>query len=134
ARRAKLWPDRAFECGTGRQLTKNPQKSGKIRRRRSRSLRQHQLCRTQLTLTPRPSGVSASLVTSVSGAQRSVTTGGRYEGAASRFHVVAGGDTLAKISMQYYGNPGRWGDILAANRDILGESNNLVVGRTLRIP
>ena len=26
------------------------------------------------------------------------------------------------------------GDILAANRDILGENNNLVVGRTLRIP
>ena len=52
----------------------------------------------------------------------------------SRFHVVAGGDTLAKISTQYYGTPGRWADILAANRDVLGESNNLVVGRTLRIP
>jgi nucleoid-associated protein YgaU len=41
---------------------------------------------------------------------------------------------LAKISSQFYGTPARWGDILAANRDVLGENNNLVVGRTLRIP
>ena len=53
---------------------------------------------------------------------------------AGRFHVVTGGDTLAKISSQYYGTPSRWGDILAANRDVLGENNNLLVCRTLRIP
>ncbi len=81
------------------------------------------------------SGVNATLVTNVSGSSGAVrintgpevTTGGRV-------HVVAGGDTLAKISIQYYGSPNRWGDILAANRDVLGENNNLVVGRTLRIP
>ena len=54
--------------------------------------------------------------------------------AQPRFHVVTSGDTLSKISALYYGTPGRWGDILAANRDVLGESNNLVIGRTLRIP
>ncbi len=32
------------------------------------------------------------------------------------------------------GTPTRWNDILVANRDILGEDNNLVIGRTLRIP
>ena len=86
--------------------------------------------------------MNATLVASVPGAQRTVPAPTRVEtaaapradGATNRFHVVAGGDTLAKISTQYYGTPGRWGDILAANRDILGESNNLVVGRTLRIP
>lgn len=91
-----------------------------------------------VTLTPRTSGVSAALVTSVPGVQRNTSTSAepakRAEGASGRFHVVASGDTLAKISTQYYGTPGRWGEILAANRDILGESNNLVVGRTLRIP
>ena len=51
-----------------------------------------------------------------------------------RVHVVAGGDTLSKISALYYGTPSRWNEILAANRDILGENNNLVIGRTLRIP
>lgn len=93
-----------------------------------------------ITLTPRASGVNATLVANVPGVQRSPST--RAEAAAApktdagtnRFHVVAGGDTLARISTQYYGTPSRWGDILAANRDILGESNNLVVGRTLRIP
>jgi nucleoid-associated protein YgaU len=55
-------------------------------------------------------------------------------GSRTRFHIVAGGDTLARISTRYYGTPGRWNDILTANRDILGDSNNLVIGRTLRIP
>lgn len=93
-----------------------------------------------VTLTPRASGVNATLVATVPGAQRTAparvetAAAPKADGATNRFHVVAGGDTLAKISTQYYGTPGRWGDILAANRDILGESNNLVVGRTLRIP
>jgi nucleoid-associated protein YgaU len=80
-----------------------------------------------------PSGVSARLVANVSGATRSAAT--RDEAAAAtRFHTVGSGDTLAKISAQYYGTPSRWSDILAANRDILGRENNLVIGRTLRIP
>jgi nucleoid-associated protein YgaU len=87
------------------------------------------------------SGVNATLVTTVTPTQRinltpSDSAGVKTETSApaGRVHVVAGGDTLAKISTQYYGNPGRWGDILEANRDVLGENNNLVVGRTLRIP
>ena len=87
-----------------------------------------------VTLTPRTTGVNATLVTSVPGIQRTPAATPRPDAANGRFHVVAGGDTLAKISTQYYGTPGRWGDILAANRDVLGENNNLVVGRTLRIP
>jgi nucleoid-associated protein YgaU len=91
-----------------------------------------------ITVTPRQSGVNATLVTTVTPAQRINLTPNdptpRVDPTATRFHVVSGGDTLAKISTQYYGTPGRWGDILAANRDVLGEGNNLVVGRTLRIP
>ena len=80
-----------------------------------------------------PSGVNATLVTIVPGSQRpaAARTTAPEQG---RFHVVTGGDTLSKISTHYYGTPSRWGDILAANRDVLGENNNLVVGRTLRIP
>ena len=84
-----------------------------------------------VTLTQKPSGVSATLVASVPGAPRNT---GKPDAMGGRTHVVSGGDTLAKISTQYYGTPGRWGDILAANREVLGENNNLVVGRTLRIP
>ena len=88
------------------------------------------------TVTPNPrvaSGVNASLVLSVPHTPRPtiVKTDGNTQ---TRYHIVTGGDTLAKISSQYYGTTARWADILAANRDILGENNNLVVGRSLRIP
>lgn len=79
-----------------------------------------------------PSSVNATLVASVPGRAR--TSGAGADAKGLRVHVVTGGDTLAKISALYYGTPSRWGDILAANRDVLGESNNLVVGRPLRIP
>ena len=88
------------------------------------------------TVTPNPrvaSGVNTSLGLSVPHTPRLtiVKTDGNTQ---TRYHIVTGGDTLAKISSQYYGTTARWADILAANRDILGENNNLVVGRTLRIP
>jgi nucleoid-associated protein YgaU len=81
-----------------------------------------------------PSGVNAMLVATVPTSVRAQNGGARIEANGQRFHIVAGGDTLAKISTQYYGTPSRWSEILAANRDVLGESNNLVVGRTLKIP
>lgn len=74
--------------------------------------------------------VNATLVTSAA----SRVGAGRREAADERTHIVASGDTLAKISIAYYGTPARWGDILSANRDALGEENKLIVGRTLRIP
>jgi chromosome segregation ATPase len=51
-----------------------------------------------------------------------------------RTHVVALGDTLGKISRLYYGTPGRWDEILEANRDVVKNENVLTVGTTLRIP
>jgi nucleoid-associated protein YgaU len=53
---------------------------------------------------------------------------------APRTHVVVEGDTLTKISRKYYGNSGRWEDILKANRDVLKDEKSLVVGSTLKIP
>lgn len=51
-----------------------------------------------------------------------------------RQHVVAPGDTLAKISRQYYGTPNRWYEIQRANPDVIKNENNLPIGATLRIP
>jgi DNA repair exonuclease SbcCD ATPase subunit len=84
------------------------------------------------------SGVNATLVTTVpvsagAGAVATVTTRPASAG-APRYHTVSASDTLARISILYYGTPARWNDILNANRDVLGEDNNLVIGRTLRIP
>jgi nucleoid-associated protein YgaU len=53
---------------------------------------------------------------------------------APRTHTIVAGDTLAKISRQYYGTADRWPDILAANRDILHDEKSLVIGRVIRIP
>ncbi|MEO6434592.1 MAG: LysM peptidoglycan-binding domain-containing protein, partial [Tepidisphaeraceae bacterium] len=53
---------------------------------------------------------------------------------APRTHNVGQGDTLSSISRQYYGTSNRWQDILAANRDVLRNERDLVVGRTLRLP
>jgi nucleoid-associated protein YgaU len=39
-----------------------------------------------------------------------------------------------KISQKYYGTPNRWAEVLAANRDVLRDEKNLVIGRTLHIP
>jgi nucleoid-associated protein YgaU len=44
------------------------------------------------------------------------------------------GDTLGKISRQYYGTANRWPAILAANSDVLRDERSLVVGRVLKIP
>lgn len=51
-----------------------------------------------------------------------------------RTHVVVAGDTLAKISRQYYGTPGRWDEILKANSDVVKNENALPIGATLKIP
>lgn len=81
-------------------------------------------------------GVNATLVASSQRAEtpRIVISSSLSASASGRVHIVAAGDTLAKISTRYYGTTERWMDILTANRDVLGPNNNLVIGRTLRIP
>ena len=88
------------------------------------------------TTAPRPTGspVTATFVVTPPGNPASAITRSPSSGGAPRYHTVTGGDTLSKISTAYYGNPGRWAEILVANRDVLGEDNNLVIGRQLRIP
>jgi chromosome segregation ATPase len=54
--------------------------------------------------------------------------------AATRYHTVGTGDTLTRIAKQYYGNAGRWNDILEANRDVIRNPDNLAPGTKLRLP
>jgi LysM repeat protein len=54
--------------------------------------------------------------------------------AGNRRHAVVPGDTLSKISQQYYGNRTRVNDILAANRAVLKSAAELKPGMVLRIP
>ncbi|MFI5336507.1 MAG: LysM peptidoglycan-binding domain-containing protein [Opitutales bacterium] len=51
-----------------------------------------------------------------------------------RRHTVKAGDTLSKLSLQYYGSRGRWRDIFNANRKIMRNEGDLHVGMELVIP
>jgi nucleoid-associated protein YgaU len=51
-----------------------------------------------------------------------------------RTHVVVDGDTLTKISREYYGTSARWPEIYQANRDVMPNESSLSVGAVLRIP
>jgi len=49
-------------------------------------------------------------------------------------YKVVAGDTLGKISKQFYGTANRWPEILAANHDKLHDDKSLRVGMELKIP
>ena len=54
--------------------------------------------------------------------------------AAPRIHTVGPGDSLSKISKQYYGTAGRWNEILQANQAVIRNPDALALGTKLRIP
>jgi nucleoid-associated protein YgaU len=49
-------------------------------------------------------------------------------------HTVESGDTLSAIADSFYGDPGKFRIIFAANRDRLDDPDVIVPGQTLRIP
>ncbi len=51
-----------------------------------------------------------------------------------RWYTVQSGDTLYKISRDYYGTASHWRAIYEANRDVLASPGLLSVGQKLRIP
>lgn len=54
--------------------------------------------------------------------------------AAARTHIVAQGDTLSNLSRRYYGAISYWPQLKQANRDVLGDKEDLKLGMRLRIP
>jgi cell envelope opacity-associated protein A len=51
-----------------------------------------------------------------------------------RTYTVKSGDTLSKISKQFYGSPGEYMKIFNANRDQLADPDKIKVGQELKIP
>ncbi|MHC4625655.1 MAG: LysM peptidoglycan-binding domain-containing protein [Planctomycetota bacterium] len=51
-----------------------------------------------------------------------------------RFHIVRDGETLSKISYDYYGSAGRWRRIFEANRKTIKDANVVKPGTKLIIP
>ncbi|MDQ3061173.1 MAG: peptidoglycan-binding protein LysM [Pseudomonadota bacterium] len=52
----------------------------------------------------------------------------------SKMHVVVSGDTLAKISKQFYGTPNKYQQIFEANKPMLSDPDKIYPGQVLRIP
>jgi nucleoid-associated protein YgaU len=53
---------------------------------------------------------------------------------AGRTYKVKAGDTLSKISKEFYGSPNEYMKIFEANRDQLTDPNKIQVGQELKIP
>jgi nucleoid-associated protein YgaU len=68
-------------------------------------------------------------------APRTQTAGaGIGGGQATRSYTVQAGDTLSKISKQFYGNASQYMKIFDANRDRLDNPDKIQVGQQLVIP
>lgn len=52
----------------------------------------------------------------------------------SQMHIVAKGDTLSKISKQYYGDPNKYQQIFEANKPMLKHPDKIYPGQVLRVP
>jgi nucleoid-associated protein YgaU len=59
---------------------------------------------------------------------------GASAGTAGGTYTVQKGDTLSKISKQYYGDPNKYNRIFEANRDQLKDPDKIFPGQVLRIP
>jgi nucleoid-associated protein YgaU len=56
------------------------------------------------------------------------------EAAETRFHRVESGDTLSKISQQYYGEAGKYMQIFEANKPLIKDPDDIYPGQMLRVP
>ena len=65
-------------------------------------------------------------------AGRAAAVGGGQAGGQT--YAVKSGDTLTKISQQFYGSPNEFMRIFYANRDKLSDPNKIQIGQQLTIP
>jgi nucleoid-associated protein YgaU len=54
--------------------------------------------------------------------------------AGSKFYTVKSGDTLSKVSKEFYGDPNRYNAIFEANKPMLEHPDKIYPGQVLRIP
>jgi nucleoid-associated protein YgaU len=52
----------------------------------------------------------------------------------AQYYTVVSGDTLSKISKQFYGDPNKYPKIFEANKPMLSDPNKIYPGQNLRIP
>lgn len=52
----------------------------------------------------------------------------------SKFYTVKSGDTLSKISKEFYGDVNQYNKIFETNRPLLKNADDIFPGQVLRIP
>jgi len=52
----------------------------------------------------------------------------------SKYYTVVSGDTLSKISKQFYGDANKYMKVFEANKPMLSDPNKIYPGQNLRIP
>jgi nucleoid-associated protein YgaU len=67
-------------------------------------------------------------------AQRPQAAAAAASGSSGKTYKVQPGDTLSKISQQFYGKASEYNRIFEANRDKLSDPNKVQVGQELVIP
>lgn len=90
-------------------------------------------------VNPNTDDVIADITVSESQAQRATAASnqsqpGQSAQPAGQTYTVKGGDTLSKISRQFYGNANEYMRIFYANRDQLRDPDKIQVGQQLTIP
>jgi nucleoid-associated protein YgaU len=73
-------------------------------------------------------------ITVAAGAAQARTAGAAIGGQSSRSYTVKAGDSLSKISKQFYGNSSQYMKIFEANRDKLSNPDQIQPGQELVIP
>ena len=94
------------------------------------------------TVDPNYSDLICDIVVNQSAQQQSQSQSPRTQtagasvsgGQGNRTYTVQAGDTLSKISKQFYGDPNQYNKIFEANRDHLKDPNQIRPGQELRIP
>ena len=78
----------------------------------------------------------SDLICDISVAQQPTMTAGASAsgGQGQRRYTVKSGDTLSKISREFYGDPNQYTKIFEANRSILRDPNTINPGQQLVIP
>jgi nucleoid-associated protein YgaU len=77
----------------------------------------------------------ADITVTATAAPRTQTAGASIGGGqSSRRYTVQAGDTLSKISRQFYGDAGSYMRIFEANRDKLSDPDKIRAGQELVIP
>ena len=82
---------------------------------------------------PGYSDLTADIISQGGADQRQQQEGTRSR-SAGQTYTVQSGDTLSKISKQFYGDAGQYQKIFEANRDQLSDPDKIQVGQTLTIP